>query len=81
MPNAITLFQAYVSLLDEIYARSSLTSVLDGAPELARFGNNANELVIPKMSMSGLADYSRNSGYSKADGDIRPDAWRCDPDQ
>ena len=46
MPNAITLFQAYVPLLDEIYVRSSLTSVLDGAPELARFGNNANELVI-----------------------------------
>ena len=81
MPNAITLFQAYVSLLDEIYARSSLTSVLDGAPELARFGNNANELVIPKMSMSGLADYSRNSGYSAGDVTLTNETVKCNYDR
>lgn len=81
MTNAITLFQAYVPLLDEIYARSSLTSVLDGAPELARFGNNANELVIPKMSMSGLADYSRNSGYSAGDVTLTNETVKCNYDR
>lgn len=81
MPNAITLFQAYVPLLDEIYVRSSLTSVLDGAPELARFGNNANELVIPKMSMSGLADYSRNSGYSAGDVTLTNETVKCNYDR
>ncbi|MBQ8552314.1 MAG: hypothetical protein IJ428_05835 [Clostridia bacterium] len=68
MANNIELFKQYVPLLDEVYKLAALTSVLDGAPELARQGANANELIIPKIDMSGLADYSRNSGY--VDGDV-----------
>lgn len=63
MPNTITKFKKYIDLLDEVYKRASLTSVLDSDPSLARAGANANEIVIPKISMDGLADYSRNSGY------------------
>ena len=54
MANAITLATQFVPILDEIYKQSSLTAKLDGAAELARQGANANELIIPKMSMSGL---------------------------
>jgi hypothetical protein len=61
--NSIALAEKYVPLLDEVYKLASLTSDLDGAPELVRQGANANELIIPKMSMDGLADYSRNGGY------------------
>lgn len=68
MPNNITTFQSYIPLLDEVYASASLTAVLDGAPELARQGVNANELVIPKISMDGLASYDRKSGY--VDGEV-----------
>lgn len=68
MANNIELFKKYVPLLDEVYKLSSLTADLDGAPELARQGQNANELIIPKLDMSGLADYSRNGGY--VDGDV-----------
>ena len=68
MPNNIELFKQYVPLLDEVYKLASLTSVLDGSPELVSAGANANELIIPKLDMSGLADYSRNSGY--VDGDV-----------
>lgn len=68
MPNAITLAQQYISLLDEVYKLASLTSDLDGNPDLVRQGANANELIIPKLSMQGLGDYSRNGGY--ADGDV-----------
>lgn len=67
MANAITLFKKYVPVLDEVYKAASLTSVLDGAPELAQQGANANELIIPMMDMQGLADYSRNSGYVTGD--------------
>lgn len=63
MANAIALFKKYIDLLDEVYAQASLTSCLDSDPELARAGANANEIVIPKLSMDGLADYSRNDGY------------------
>ena len=68
MPNSIALVSKFVEMLDEVYKLASLTSDLDGAPELVRAGANANELVIPKLSMSGLGDYSRNSGY--VDGDV-----------
>lgn len=69
MANSIALFKQYVPLLDEVYKGASLTSDLDGAPELARQGANANELIIQKIDMSGLGDYSRNGGY--VDGDVR----------
>ena len=63
MANSIALASQFVPLLDEIYKLASLTSKLDGNPDLVRAGANANELVIPKLTMQGLADYSRNSGY------------------
>ena len=67
MPNSIAKFKKYVDMLDEVYKLASLTSVLDGDAALVRQGNNANEIVIPVMTMSGLADYSRNEGYVKGD--------------
>lgn len=67
MSNTIELAKSFVPKLDECYRLASLTSVLDGAPELAKQGANANELIIPMMSMDGLADYSRNGGYPLPD--------------
>ena len=55
MANSITLFKQFVPLLDEVYKEASKTAVLDGRPELVQAGANANELVIPKMTMDGLA--------------------------
>lgn len=81
MPNNIELFKQYVPLLDEVYKLASLTSVLDGAAELARAGANANELIIPKMDMSGLADYSRNSGYVDGDVTLTNESVKCNFDR
>lgn len=67
MANAITKFKKYVPLLDEVYKQAALTSVLDSDETLARAGANANEIVIPKISMDGLGDYDRNSGYTTGD--------------
>lgn len=63
MANNIALFKKYIDRLDLVYKQASLTSVLDGDSALARAGASANEIVIPKISMDGLADYSRNGGY------------------
>ena len=52
MSNTIELAKSFVPKLDECYRLASLTSVLDGAPELAKQGANANELIIPMMSIS-----------------------------
>lgn len=81
MSNSIALFKNYVSLLDEVYKQASLTSVLDGAPELAREGANVGELVIPKISMDGLARYSRNGGYVSGDVTLTHETVACNFDR
>ena len=68
MANNIALSKIYTNLLDEVYQQSALTANLESDATLARAGANANEIVIPKLSMDGLADYNRNSGY--VDGDV-----------
>lgn len=68
MGNNIALAKVYTNLLDEVYQQSALTANLESDATLARAGANANEIVIPKLSMDGLADYNRNSGY--VDGDV-----------
>jgi hypothetical protein len=67
MANTIALFKKYVPLLDEVYQNAALTSVLDSDASLAQAGANANEIIIPKISMDGLGDYDRNSGYTNGD--------------
>lgn len=67
MPNAITLVKKFVPYLDEVYKNEAKTSVLDSDATLVRQGANANEIIIPKISMDGLADYSRNGGYVSGD--------------
>ena len=67
MPNTIALAKKYVPLLDEVYKQAALTADLESDPSLAREGANANEIIVPKISMDGLADYDRNSGYVNGD--------------
>lgn len=56
MSNTIELAKSFVPKLDECYRLASLTSVLDGAPELAKQGANANELIVPMMSMDRICE-------------------------
>ena len=67
MANSIAKFKKYVPMLDEVYKNASLTAVLDSDPELFQAGANANEIIVPKLEMQGLAAYSRNSGYTQGD--------------
>ena len=70
MANNIALAKVYTNLLDEVYQQSALTAVLESDATLARQGANANEIIIPKLSMDGLADYNRNSGYVNGDVEL-----------
>lgn len=81
MPNAITLAQRFVPILDEVYKAASMTADLDGTPELVQAGANANELIIPKLDMQGLADYSRNSGYVDGDVTLTNETVKCNFDR
>lgn len=79
--NAIELFKQYIAMLDEIYQLEAMTSVLDGENALVSQGANANELVIPKISMDGLADYSRNDGYVKGSVNFNFETVTCNFDR
>ena len=70
MANAIAKFKKYIDRLDAVYQKASLTGDLDGDTSLVKAGANTNEIVIPKMSMDGLGDYDRNSGYTKGNVSI-----------
>ncbi len=71
MPNTIALAKNYVPLLDEVYQRESVTSDLTGDPAMARAGANAKEIVYPQIAVTGLGDYSRNSGYTQGTVDFK----------
>ena len=66
MSNSIALATNFLPILDEIYKRESLTSVLDTANERIQF-INADTIKLFKTSMDGLGTYSRNSGYVGGD--------------
>ena len=79
--NNIELFKQYTTLLDEVYKQAALTADLEGAPELAKQGANANELIIPKLDMSGLGDYDRNSGYVDGEVTLTNETVKCNFDR
>lgn len=64
MPNNIVLAKGYIDLLDEVYRAASVTADLTSDPGLIRQGANVNEIIYPQIDVSGLGDYSRNSGYT-----------------
>jgi hypothetical protein len=65
MANNIALHQAYLKQLDEVYKRESLTAVLD--TETIDSTMEAKKFTVDKMSLSDLADYSRETGYVQGD--------------
>ena len=68
MPNTIALAKNYTSILDEVYCNASVTADLTSDNTMVRAGANANEIIYPQISVTGLGDYSRNSGYT--DGSV-----------
>lgn len=81
MPNVIELAKQFVPMLDEVYKLSSLTSKLDGNPNLVQAGANANEMIIPKLTMQGLGNYSRNGGYVAGDVTMTNETVKCNFDR
>lgn len=64
MANTIALAQTYLPMLDEVYAVSSRTALLDATKVDIL---NGNTIKVFKTSMDGLGNYDRNDGYTKGD--------------
>jgi hypothetical protein len=67
MANSIELANKYSVLLDELHKQEAKTAVLEAPANVVRQGANAHEILVPKISMDGLADYSRSGGYVEGD--------------
>ncbi|MGN8941203.1 hypothetical protein ACTQX1_08530 [Collinsella bouchesdurhonensis] len=63
MPNSIAYTRNYTNLLDEVYKRAAVSTCLNSPRRMARAGRNAKEIMIPKIEVTGLGDYTRNVGY------------------
>ena len=81
MANTIQLRKQYATMLDLVYKKASLTAILDGPTELIKEGANANEILIPKLDMQGLADYSRSGGYVAGDVTLEYETKKCSYDR
>ena len=71
MPNTIALAKNYINTREEVYRLASVTSDLTSDPTMSKAGANANEIVYPQISVSGLGDYDRNSGYTTGAVDLK----------
>lgn len=71
MPNTIVLAKNYINNLDEVYRMASVTADLISDPTMSKAGANANEIIYPQISVSGLGDYDRNSGYTTGAVDLK----------
>ena len=61
--NNIAFARNYTSVIDEVCQRASVSGVLNSGRRMVRAGHNAKEILIPKISVTGLGDYTRNVGY------------------
>lgn len=71
MPNTIALAKNYISNLDEVYRMASVTADLTSDSTMSRAGANNNEIIYPQISVSGLGEYDRNSGYTTGAVDLK----------
>ena len=59
------LAKVFVPILDDVYKHSTLTSVLDGAQELARQGANGNELIVRIPTVSLEDEQRKHMGFGE----------------
>lgn len=71
MSNTIALAKNYTELLDEVYRGASVTADLTSDSAMSKAGANANEIIYPQITVTGLGEYDRNSGYTTGAVDLK----------
>lgn len=66
MANTVSLVSVFLRLIDEVYKLESKTAPLDALTQAPSF-LGANEIKVMKLSMVGLGNYSRVTGYPAGD--------------
>lgn len=68
--NVIELVTKYLPILDEQYKNEARSAALDTAPAFVQETADAKKVKIAKMNVDGLADYSRNNGFTTGSMDL-----------
>ena len=63
MANSIAYAKNYTAVLDEVYKRTSCSTCLNSPRRMARAGRNAKEIMVPKIEVTRIGDYTHNVGY------------------
>ena len=66
MANTINLVTKFLPIMDEVYKRESVTSILDTADSNVQF-IGANVVKVFKFASDGLGNYSRSNGFVTGD--------------
>lgn len=70
MANSVGYFSEYMNMVDRIYKEASCTAIFEANQGEFRTSNvDAKTIYLKEMSLAGLGDYSRSTGYSTA-GDV-----------
>lgn len=64
MANKIDLTEKYLPLLDRVYRKEAKSALLEAPADLVQATQDAKTIRINKQDMDGLADYSRQDGYT-----------------
>lgn len=79
MANTITLAEKFVPIIDAVYKKASLTSVLDATTKPDFSG--VNTVKVMKVTTTGLGDYSKQNGYAKGNATLNWEALTLTEDR
>lgn len=79
MANTIALAEKFVPVIDGIYKKESLTSVLDAQTQPDFSG--VNTVKVMKVTTTGLGDYSKQNGYAKGNATLTWEAMTLKEDR
>ncbi len=63
MASSIGFVKNYTGILDEVYQRTVVSHCLNSGGRMVRAGCNAKEILIPRISVTSLGNYTRNMDY------------------
>ena len=79
MANNIVTAEKFVPVIDGIYKKASLTSILDSATQADFSG--VNTVKVMKVSTTGLGDYSKENGYAQGNATLEWEAMTLKEDR
>ena len=79
MSNTINLAEKFVPVIDGIYKKASLTSVLDAQTQPDFSG--VNTVKVMKVTTTGLGDYSKENGYAQGNATLEWEAMKLEEDR